>query len=238
MVLLLAACSPVPEIRSENYLQDSSFLTDDPCGAPCWRGITPGETEWEDAVALIQDDPTLNQFQQEADDETEALGAIWGQVDGERCCQMFSEFGDVVEFIILQTTPENTFGEVIEKYGEPDYLIGQLLAGDQGIFSVFYVDVPMLIYVFIGGEDETLAESNEVVGFAYTTEENMQTLLETSELHAWEGFQTYSAYMEGELEITPASEDNENTESGVEANADATSETDAADEASATEDGE
>jgi len=202
-IVLVAACAPTPQIRNDAYLVDDSFLTGDPCEAPCWRGITPGETDWEDAVAIIQDDTTLNDFQQEVAEDTDAIGAVWGRVDGERCCQMFTEEGDVVEFIVLQTAPNSTLGEALDVHGDPDYLFGQALTDDQGVFSLFYVDIPMLLYVFVEGEAGVLSATSEIVGFGYTTEDNMQRLVNESELHTWEGYQSFTDYMEGELEITP-----------------------------------
>ncbi len=203
LTLFVAACAPTPQIRSDQYLTDESYLTSDPCGPPCWRNIVPGETTWEDAVILVQDDPTLDDFEQRVAEDTGARGAIWGQTGGDRCCQMFSQDGETISFIILQTTPENTLSTAIEVNGPPDYLIGEALTNDQALFSLFYVDVPMLLYVFVAGQAGAISETSEVVGFAYTTPDNMQLLIDTSELHAWEGYQSYSAYMDSEFDVTP-----------------------------------
>lgn len=32
---------------------DRSILTDEPCPAPCWQGIVPGETTIDEAVAIL-----------------------------------------------------------------------------------------------------------------------------------------------------------------------------------------
>jgi len=202
--LLAAACGPAPQIRNENYLQDDSLFTEEPCAPPCWRGITPGETAWRDALTMIEDDPTLAQLEEQADEESDRIGAAWSQTDGELCCQMLTEDGETVSFIILQTTPDHTFGEVVNIYGEPTYLVGEVLSDDQGLFSLFYPDTPMLVYAFVAGEQGELTETSEVVGSAYMTEDLMELLLNTSELHAWEGFKSYSAYMDGEFEVTPS----------------------------------
>ncbi|GAB4518759.1 MAG: hypothetical protein OHK0046_26800 [Anaerolineae bacterium] len=202
-IILLTACASAPEIRSDRYLIDDSVITGDPCAAPCWRGITPGETAWEDAVISIQDDPELNNFEQRADEETEARGAAWGREGGDRCCQMFSQDGETVSFIILQTTPARTLGEAVEVHGEPDYLIGEPFTDTQALFSLFYTDVPMILYVFVAGESGAISETSEIVGFAYATPEDMQLIVDTNNLHAWEGYQGYSAYIDGEFEVTP-----------------------------------
>lgn len=201
--IVVSACAPAPEVRNDRYLQDNSFITGDPCEAPCWRGITPGETSWNDAVILVQDDPTLNDFEERADDESDSIGAIWGQADGDRCCQMFTEDGENVEFIILQTAPNEDLETVLEVHGDPEYVIGETFSGDQGIMTLFYTETPMIIYAFVEGEAGELTAQSEIVGFAYMTPENMDVLLESGELQAWEGYQTYQYYAESEPEITP-----------------------------------
>ncbi len=204
-----AACGPEPQIRSDDLLRDSSFLTSDPCGPPCWRNIIPGETEWQDALTIIEDDPTLDRLQTRADEESSAIAAGWAQVDGEGCCQMFTEDGSTVSFVVLQTRPDHMLGEVIAEHGEPTYVIGEAITGDQGLFNLFYPDVPMIIYAFIAGEEGVLSESSEVVGFAYMTEALMDDLLETYSLHAWEGYLSLDAYQEIDFAITAVPETSE-----------------------------
>ena len=204
LVVLIAACAPTPELRNDNLLQDSSFLSGEPCGPPCWRGIIPGETDWNDALNIIEDDPTLSDLETRTSDDTEVIGAIWGQTDGDSCCQMYSESGELVDIIILQTAPTNTLGDVVETYGEPTYLIGETLSGEQGVFTLFYPEDQMLIYSFIAGENGELSEASEVIGFAYFALDRMELLMQTNDLHEWEGYQSYSAYMGGDFEVTPS----------------------------------
>jgi len=211
---MVAACAPEPELRNDNYLDDDSFLEiDGDCTTPCWRGIIPGETSWQDARTIIEDDDDLDDFQTQSDDETDRVGAAWAQADGDLCCQMFSsEDGETVDFLILQTAPDEELGDVLEVHGEPDYLIGETLADDQGIFSLFYTEIPMLIYAFVAGESGELSETSEVIGFSYMTADLMQELIDTSELHAWEGYASYQDYMDSEFEITPVPETEEDGE--------------------------
>lgn len=202
VALLVAACAPAPELRNENFLQDTSFIDADPCGAPCWRGITVGETQWGDALTLIEDDPTLSGLETRTADDSEIIGAIWSQADGDGCCQMYSEGGEVVDVLILQTAPLVTLGEVVDVHGDPSYLIGETLSDDQGVFSLFYPDLDMLIYTFVAGEAGALSETSEVIGFGYFSPERMDLLLLTNDLHAWEGYQSYDAYMSTDFEVT------------------------------------
>lgn len=204
LVFLVAACAPAPELRNENLLQDSSFLTGEPCGPPCWNGIIPGETSWNDALNIVEDDESLENLETRSSDDTDVIGAIWSPVDGDSCCQMYTEDGETVDIVILQTTPANTLGEAIEQFGEPTYVIGETLNDDQGVFTLFYPDQQTLLYVFVAGESGALSETSELIGFAYFSENRMELLTLTNDLHEWEGYQSYTAYMESDFEITPS----------------------------------
>jgi len=204
LMFLIAACAPTPQLRSDRLLQDDSFVSgEEPCAAPCWRGIIPGETSWNNALTIINDDTTLASLQTRTDETTKQIGAAWAQKDGDNCCQMFSQDGETVSFIVAQTTPRTRFGEVVEKHGEPSYIIGDTVSSDQALVSVYYPDIPMLIYVFVEGENGQISDRSEVVGFAYLTSELMQELLTTSNLHTWDGYKTFNDYMQSDFELTP-----------------------------------
>lgn len=204
VALIVAACAPAPELRNDNFLQDTSFIDGDPCGPPCWRGITPGETEWNDALTIIEDDPTLTDPEERDSDDSSIVGAVWGQEDGDGCCQMYTEDGEIVDVLILQTAPLTMLGEAIEAHGDPEYVIGETLSDDQGVFSLFYPDLRMLLYVFVEGEDGALSASSEIIGFGYFSETRMELLVLTNDLHEWEGYQSYRDYMDSEFEVTPS----------------------------------
>lgn len=196
--------STEPQLRNDEYLDDISFLTGEPCAAPCWRGITPGETSWEDAIAIIEDDPTLDNLQQRQGQDTDRVGAAWSKTERDLCCQMFSsEDGQTVELILLQISPQATLNSAIEEFGDPDYLTGNTVSDTQGIVSVIYEDTPMYIYVFVAGAGGEINEDSEIIGFVYLTPELMDELIRTSDLHTWDGYATYRDYMDDEVEVTP-----------------------------------
>ena len=204
MVLLAAACAPEPQILSDELLDDQSLISEEPCAAPCWRNITPGETSWNDALDIIENDETLSDLDTRTNEDTGQIGATWAQVDGANCCQMFSQDGETVELLVAQTTPDIAFQEVLDKYGEPEYIIGDTVTSDQALVSVYYPDVPMLVYVYAAGEEAEIQGENEVVGFAYTTPDLMELLLVTSDLHIWDGFDTFGSYINSDFEVTPS----------------------------------
>lgn len=203
LVLIAAACAPPPVLRNEKFLHDEGLVTGEPCAAPCWRGITPGETSWRDAIQMIENDRSLTELQiQEAEDSAAKL-AVWQEVDGDACCQMYTQDGETVQSIVLLVAPTMELGQVIEEHGEPDYVVGTPVTDDQAVMNLFYLDPPMLIYAFVGGaQSGQLSASSEVVGVLYMTQEDLETLTEGINLYAWDGYLSYQDYEAREFAIT------------------------------------
>jgi hypothetical protein len=205
VVMVLAACAPPPELRDSALLRDTSLIDSEPCAAPCWRGITPGQTAWRDALTLIEDDASLQDMQIQEDDDSTAIVASFRQADGAECCQLFSQGGEFVDLIFLRLAPTTTLGQLIEAQGEPAFLVGNGFSDDQAIMNILYPDLNLVIYAFVAGEAEgVLSANSEVIGALYMKPEEMQLLLQTSSLQAWEGYESYRFYAESTLEITPS----------------------------------
>ena len=207
IMLLVAACAPAPVLRDDTLLHDTSLVTGEPCAAPCFHGITPGETSWRDALTILEDDTSFKNVQtQNADDGSSRIQAAWQ--DGENgavCCQILTEDGETVSLTFLRTAPVMTLGQVIEAHGEPKYIAGQDFTSDQAIMSLVYPDVPMVVYAFVAGaETGTLSASSEIIGMLYFVQSDMDLLLKTSELYNWKGYQSFKAYTDGEFDITPS----------------------------------
>jgi hypothetical protein len=208
LVFLIAACAPPPVLRNDKLLHDDSLLTGEPCEAPCWRGITPGETAWRDALDIleVESDLTLDPVQDAPD--SEAIGVQWKETEGELCCLMISEDGETVTAISLQTAPDLTVGEVFEIHEEPTYALGGEITEDQAIVNLIYPDVPMVVVAFVAGKTGELSESSEVIAVSYLTPANMELAIQTNSLHNWDGFQPFSVYAAdaeaAEFEVTPS----------------------------------
>lgn len=205
LVLIVAACAPPPNLLDDTLLQDESLIDGEPCGPPCFRGITPGETRWNDALTIIEDDSEFRDVQTQTDESSSAVQAAWRQGDNQVCCQIASQDGEVVTLVLLRTAPTMSLGELIEAHDDPTYLIGSEFTADQAVISLVYPDTPMVVYVYVdGSETGELTASSEIIGVLYLTPDEMDLLLQTTELHAWEGYQSYQAYQEGEFEVTPS----------------------------------
>lgn len=209
LAFMTAACLPPPNLRNEKFLNDNSLVSGEPCEAPCWRGITPGETAWSDALTIIEDDAALNDPEVQTAEDGPAVGAQWSPVDGEACCQMISEDGETVSVVLLQLAPTTTLGDMIEARGEPTYAIGTPVTDDQAIVSLFYPENSLIVIAFAAGAASgNLSESSEIVGAYYLTADRMDLIIKTSSLYAWDGYQPFSAYAadaeDGNFAVTPS----------------------------------
>ena len=81
VMVAAAACAAPPELRNPSFLNDSSLVDNEPCAAPCWREITPGETSWRDALTILEDDATLSDLKTETNEETGEIAATFQRAD-------------------------------------------------------------------------------------------------------------------------------------------------------------
>jgi hypothetical protein len=206
LAVVATACVPPTNLRDNTFLQDTSLITGDPCEAPCFRGIIPGETSWQDALTIIEDDSDFQDPQTEENAELGIIQAAWQQGDNQVCCQMQTNDGERVSLIFLRTAPTMLLGEVIEVHGEPTYLIGtETSAPDQAVVSLVYPEQLMVIYVFVAGPTEgELIDASEIIGTLYLAPSEMDLLLQTTNLHGWEGYQTFATIAESEYVVTPS----------------------------------
>ncbi len=207
-VALIAACVPAPQLLDDTLLHDTSLIDGEPCGPPCFREITPGETNWNDAITILEDDPDFSNVQvQPSEDENDpGIAATWQEGDNSQsCCQIATDDGEVVTVTFLRTAPGMTLSQLIDARGEPPYLTGQEFTDDQAVGSLVYPDQLMVVYVFVEGATtgEFKADS-QIIGALYMTQDQMNTLMDTAELHAWQGYQSYKTYNESELVVTPS----------------------------------
>ncbi len=205
LVLVLASCS-VPPLRDPNLLQDTSLIDNNPCAAPCWRGITPGVTAWGEALTALEDDATLENVTAGADEASEGVYATWqGRGGTAQCCQMVSLGGEVVDVFFLRLAPTVTLSQLIDAKGAPTYALSSEVSGDQAIINLIYPEVELVVNVFVAGPEAALLDTSEIVAAVYLSPDGMDVLLQTSPLHEWEGYLTFADYSQAApLEITPS----------------------------------
>jgi hypothetical protein len=93
-------------------------------------------------------------------------------------------------------------GQVVEHYGEPQYLQADAKTNDQAIVILVYRDVPMLVYAFSEGitNGEITADS-EIIGTVFMAPSEMTAFLAETELFVWDGYGSLSTLLTGEASI-------------------------------------
>lgn len=208
MAVLMASCAPAPPLINQDWLDDTSLLTGEPCEAPCWRNIVPGETSWEAALALIEADDTLGAVNEpDVDDESQQVNFTYSPSgdfgDRLQCCTLIAEDGETISHILLFFAPQMSIGEVIEEFGDPVYAEGGAYSPEQTWVTMVFPDVPMLVYV----QGETfeqgaLTQSNTAFGALYMTDAELDKLLQVEDLYEWDGYGMFAELFDGAYDLT------------------------------------
>lgn len=194
-----------PEISllNDNFLNTDSLVTGEPCDAPCWENITPGETTMADASTIIAELEPFTVLQQDADT------VVFTTSENDICCQIISENNsgspdDVVGAVFLQLAPNNTLGELIEAHGEPTFVTGEPYSDSEAIMTLFYTDINTIVNVIVEGENGQLSEDTPIFTAIYASSPLIESAVNNSQLDNWKGFLTYSEYMDGEFDNSPS----------------------------------
>ncbi|MYE26280.1 MAG: thioredoxin domain-containing protein [Chloroflexi bacterium] len=181
---------PQLSLINERFLADTSLLTGEPCGPPCWQGIVPGQSTLAEALDIVNALDGIAVMQQ-------AEGAFqFGKVNGPPCCQISADETQVVSAIILQFAPEMTVGEALERHGEPLFFRGQPYTDTEAILWFYYPDQFTMIQVIVPGVEGALDANSPLVAAYYLTELDMSDALEAGIFSPWKGYVSYREYTE------------------------------------------
>ena len=182
---------PERSLINERFLADTSLLSGDPCGPPCWRNIVPGETALADALAVVSEMEGVVL-------RGEAEGAFqFGPPDGPPCCQVSADEDQIVDAIILQFAPAMTIGDAIEAYGEPLFFRGQPYAEREAILWLYYPEIFTMIQVIVPGTEGHLAAGSPLVAAYYLTELDTSQAVAAGAFSPWKGYVSYREYVGG-----------------------------------------
>jgi hypothetical protein len=194
-----------PPLRDYLLLQDTSLVARTPgCVVPCWHGITPGKTSWENALTILEADPSIENLTIQESEDSTAKAAEFRQRGGSVCCQVFTQDDETVSVIFLRLTPDIVLSQLIEAQGEPQYLVGSPYSDDQAVMNLIYPDNALVVYVFVAGEDGSLSADSEIIGVLYLTHPDMDLLIDTSSLFTWKGYQSFESYHDQGFDVTPS----------------------------------
>lgn len=182
-----AAPTLAPDAYAELTMR---WLTGVPCRAPCWEGITPGETAYDDAVELLRDKPFLLE-------------------EGSEYPERYELAGDPVDSIVVDVPKQVALKDVIAAYGEPSHIVAFMLHGLHGDGVIYVVD--------IGWQAQGIVLEH---GSRSEPEINGELSLDLLQLYApelyglggkahgavtvpWEGYNSFSHYCQDHVALTP-----------------------------------
>ena len=190
--------APEASLLNQNFLHDDSLLTGEPCAAPCWQGITPGETALADALDIVQALDGVTVLNSSADT------MVFASASGTPCCQISSQGSEQVATMLFQYAPNITVGDLIATHGEPRYVTGQAFSASENVLMLYYPQTPMLLYAQVAGGDEgILSESSPIVSAIYGTEAIFAEAFAATPFDDWKGYLAYSDYMDGQYDHMP-----------------------------------
>ena len=127
---------------------DGGLLTKDPCGPPCFLGIVPDVTTYDETVQILTDYQYCDACEEW--DTYEDTGTL-----GIRCSQTFSFYFDPdkshVYEVVFIPQQEITVQDLIDEFGEPAYLNVIVLGYEESIREtttrLYYPDLRMAIWL-------------------------------------------------------------------------------------------
>lgn len=191
---------PKIKLLNDANLVTDSLITNEPCSAPCWENITPGETTMTDASAILTEMESVIVLQEDAS------AIVFTADENSVCCQVLSENGtgepdDVIGATLLQLAPTNTLGQYIEVHGEPTYVSGQPHSDTEAILILFYPETQTILNVVVEGPDGQLNEDTPINVVIYTSQTLMDSITANTPLDNWKGLLTFSDYMDDEFDV-------------------------------------
>ena len=182
---------------NDSFLADSSLTDAAPCTPPCWQNITPGETALDEAKAIVESMESLV-LVAESDG-----GFDFAYRGGDPCCQISSGDDGTVSSLILKFAPLATVGGLTAQYDAPTYVRGDAVSETEAVLMLFYPEQNAIWYALVPGVEGKLEESTPIVAALYLADELFASLIEQLPLDDWQGYLTFSQYMDGEFDRQP-----------------------------------
>lgn len=122
------------------------------CRLPCWWGITPGETSWEEAKQFLESiDVLIEKASVKMSNNPNAQGYIgyyWNQKSDDSNSTHFSVYEGTVQMISID--PETTgfafqHYQLLSTYGQPDQILMRRLESCTGLSKI---DCPYFLTLF------------------------------------------------------------------------------------------
>ncbi|MBC7228084.1 MAG: hypothetical protein H5T61_12790 [Thermoflexales bacterium] len=192
MLLSLSACIPVTPATPMVDIGDGGFLSEEPCGPPCFWGIIPGQTTEAEVIKILQRRGMyatceVRDFEPEGGERVISCGS--------RLIIGFERGSEVVNGIGFSPSLTIAAEEVITKYGEPELVE----VGGLGVhvidFQLTMAYPGMLTWVRLSLQDKLpyiLEPSTRVRNIAYAVDFGDPCYYEDNPLwKEWHGYGEY-----------------------------------------------
>ena len=170
---------------------DGGFLSEDPCGPPCFWGIIPGQTKETEVIEILQERGVLETC--EAFDN-EAEGGSRGMKCGSRVFINFEQGDDVVRGLGFNLSSTITVQEAVAKYGEPAGVLVVPLGVHVIDVQLVLVYPSMLTWVRLSLQKEgpyILEPSTSVENIAYAVFIGERSYADNPFWKEWKGYGEY-----------------------------------------------
>lgn len=166
-------------------------VMENPCSPPCWRYITPGQTNQEELAEILEN---MTEVKQKT---IQTLGP-WSGFDSRTIVQLGSKsevefylIKDKVILIAIRGMYGMTYAEAVEHFGKPDVITAARTLGSDylpiGDLELLYISsmIPEVGIAFGFSSKEILMKSDEeinpdsiITNFDYYDPESFKTLLD------------------------------------------------------------
>ncbi len=134
-------------------------MSTDPCGPLCFQNITPGTTTYSDALTKIKANPLFSNVKTQDAQQGNPAQATWATAAGEDCCQMISDDHGLVGSVLVKLAPSVTVGQLIGKYGKPDYVTDADYSADEVAVGLIFKTTGLLAWITPGNATNSLQET-------------------------------------------------------------------------------
>ena len=143
-LLISGGCSRVKLLRYDDPLSDHSFVTDEPCDAPCWYGLELDQSNLQEIIATLSelsfvDANSVYTYTRAWRDDNNATGIHF------RClhpavenCGTLVVSGDRFKFLGIIVGFPLTLETVVSKLGPPDYIYCDGIIDTRGYVLTLY----------------------------------------------------------------------------------------------------
>jgi hypothetical protein len=191
---------PPPLLKSDKYLDDISLITKKPCGPPCFRGITVGQTNFTDALIIIRSDPTFAGVETQINPQRPS----WNTAAGEPCCQIVANPDtELIDAIVVKLAPKMITRQLIDTYGPPTYVTTVDYSDQEVALPLIYPEQGVVIWVLTGDPQSSLDPNDPIVALIYLNPAIFPDLIMTATLQGWNGYGSYQTYKNAPPVVTP-----------------------------------